>query len=176
MQWPSRARDASAKPPVPRRDFPPFLRAPLMAFSSMAWVYLGINDWRRVPEVYVATIILLPRQVACTLLVTWKLWFWPHWSALPYPDFVVPDDDPHSFDQYNTTFAAQMHDVAVIASNVPRLYSLVLRLLFVWWQNAAHLRPGYTCVYMWVSRATCRAHRQQSHHLWRPTCMQPSGM
>ena len=55
VQWPSRARDACAKTPVPRRDFPPFLRAPLMAFSSMAWLHLGTNDWRSLPEVYVAT-------------------------------------------------------------------------------------------------------------------------
>ena len=55
VQWPSRARDACAKTPVPRRDFPPFLRAPLMAFSSKEWVHLGTNDWRSLPEVYVAT-------------------------------------------------------------------------------------------------------------------------
>ena len=46
VQWPSRARDACAKTPVARRDFPPSLRAPLMAFSSMALVHLGTNDWR----------------------------------------------------------------------------------------------------------------------------------
>ena len=46
VQWPSRARDACAKTPVPRRDFPPFLRAPLMAFSSMELVHRGTNDWR----------------------------------------------------------------------------------------------------------------------------------
>ena len=46
VQWPSRARDACAKPPVPRRDFPPLLRAPLMAFSSKGWSHLVPNDWR----------------------------------------------------------------------------------------------------------------------------------
>ena len=55
VQWPSRARDACAKTPVPRRDFPPFLRAPLMAFSSTALQHSATNDWRSLPEVYVAT-------------------------------------------------------------------------------------------------------------------------
>ena len=55
VQWPSRARDACAKTPVPRRDFPPFLRAPLMAFSSMELQHSATNDWRSLPEVYVAT-------------------------------------------------------------------------------------------------------------------------
>ena len=55
VQWPSRARDACAKNPVPRRDFPPFLRALLMAFSSMELQHSATNDWRSLPEVYVAT-------------------------------------------------------------------------------------------------------------------------
>ena len=46
VQWPSRARDACAKTPVPRRDFPPFLRAPLMTFSSKEWFHFVPNDWR----------------------------------------------------------------------------------------------------------------------------------
>ena len=46
VQWPSRARDACAKTPVPRRDFPPFLRAPLMTFSSKGLFHFDPNDWR----------------------------------------------------------------------------------------------------------------------------------
>ena len=46
VQRPSRARDACAKPPVARRDFPPFLRAPLTAFSSKDLFHLVPNDWR----------------------------------------------------------------------------------------------------------------------------------
>ena len=47
-RWPSQARDACAKTPVPRRDFLPFLtrRAPLMAFSSKELLHLDTNDWR----------------------------------------------------------------------------------------------------------------------------------
>ena len=52
---PSRAHDACTKNPVARRDFPPFLRAPLMEFSSMEWQHSATNDWRSLPEVYVAT-------------------------------------------------------------------------------------------------------------------------
>ena len=46
VQWLSRARDACAKKTVPRRDFPPFLRAPLMAFSSKGLLHFVTNDWR----------------------------------------------------------------------------------------------------------------------------------
>ena len=45
--------------------------------------------------------VLSAGQVACKLLIMWKVWFWPHWSALPYPEFHVLDPDPQSFDQYN---------------------------------------------------------------------------
>ena len=44
---------------------------------------------------------LSANQVAFKLLVTWKVYFWPRWSVLPYPAFGVLDHDPHSFDQYS---------------------------------------------------------------------------
>ena len=77
---------------------------------------------------------LSPNQVAYKLLITWKVWFWPSWSDLSYPDFVVLDDDPHSFDQYShqhspavysVWFASHVCTVAAEASYVPCLYSLV---------------------------------------------------
>ena len=56
VNWPSRARDACAKPPVARRDFPAAanpcgLKWP---FSSTAWVDRGRNNWRSLPSVYIA--------------------------------------------------------------------------------------------------------------------------
>ena len=85
---------------------------------------------------------LSPNQVAYRLLVTWKVWFWPDWSVLPYPEFVVLDDDPHSFDQYSVPplqhdqqhnpvwysawFASHVHAVAGAACYVPCLYSLAM--------------------------------------------------
>ena len=49
VHWPSRARDACAKTPVSRRDFPANPYSLKWSFSSMAWVYLGINNWRPLP-------------------------------------------------------------------------------------------------------------------------------
>ena len=76
-------------------------------------------------------------------LVTWQLWCWAHWPCLPDHGFVVPEDDPHSFAAYDDSLLACM---ARIAYSVPHFYSLVRRLVFVRWQNAANLPPGYTCV------------------------------
>ena len=86
---------------------------------------------------------LLSTEVACKLLVTWQLWCWAHWPCLPDHGFVVPEDDPHSFAAYDDSLLACM---ARIAYSVPHFYSLVRRLVFVRWQNAANLPPGYTCV------------------------------
>lgn len=97
-------------------------------------------------------------MVACKLLVVWKVCWWPHWSTLAYPEFQVLDlADPNSFDQYS--FPALQHSrwdepvwqpawtqaysayfpfhvcaVAGEAANVPCLYSLALRSLFVWFR------------------------------------------
>ena len=49
VQWPSRARDACAKTPVSRRDFPANPYSLDRSFSSMAWVDLGRNNWRPLP-------------------------------------------------------------------------------------------------------------------------------
>ena len=118
--------------------------------ASSSWL---LQSCQYVDEQYVLDWMdLSPCQVACKLLVTWKLWFWLHWSVLPYHSFAVPEDDLHSFTQYDTSLVAWMGRVA---NNVPHLYSLVQQLLFVWWQNAAHLCPGYTCVQL--SCVMCRA-------------------
>ena len=87
-------------------------------------------------------------MVSCKLLVMWKVWWWPRWSTLPYPEFRVLDPDPHSFDQYSvpplhddrwdepvwysTYFPFHVRAVAEEAAHVPCLCSLALWLLFVW--------------------------------------------
>jgi hypothetical protein len=99
-------------------------------------------------------------QVACKLLVVWKMCWWPHWSALPYPEFRVLDlADDQSFDQYSLPSLEGSHwdepvwqpawtkaysayflfyvcAVAGDAASVPCLYSLALRSLFFWFQRA----------------------------------------
>ena len=110
---------------------------------------------------------LSPRKVACKLLVTWQLWFWPHWSRLPDHSFAMPEDDPHSFAAYDKSLLAQM---ATIAYSVPRFYSLVQPLVFVWWQNAARLPPG--CIRVRISVAM-RASFNLSPGIWSPD--RPSG-
>ena len=49
VQWPLQARDAGAKTPVSRRDFPANSYSLNRPFSSMAWVDLGRNSWRPLP-------------------------------------------------------------------------------------------------------------------------------
>ena len=45
---------------------------------------------------------LWPSQVAGKLLVMWKVYWWPHWSALPFPETAELDlQDDQSFDQYS---------------------------------------------------------------------------
>ena len=120
---------------------------------------------------------LSPNQVAYKLLVTWKVCFWPEWSALPYPDFVALDDDPHSFDQYSlwwserndpalygAWFATHVRTVAQAAHHVPCLYSLAPRLVFVWWQNVLeHKLPGYTRVRLSRAARKWLGHRSRYH-------------
>ena len=43
------------------------------------------NDWG----------YLLPHQIAGKLLVMWKVWWWPHWSALPFLETVPTYDQDH---------------------------------------------------------------------------------
>ena len=53
---------------------------------------LALYDWSHV----------LPHQIAGKLLVMWKVWWWPHWSALPFLETVQHDDqDDQSFAQYS---------------------------------------------------------------------------
>ena len=113
---------------------------------------------------------LSPCQVACKLLVTLQLWFWPHCSHLPDHSFAMPKDDPHSFAAYENSILAQM---ARIAYRVPHFYSLVQRLVFVWWQNAACLLPGCICARVRISAITC-AHYGLSPGIQSPD--RPNGL
>ena len=102
-------------------------------------------------------------QVACKLLVVWKVYWWPHWSALPCPEFPVLDlDDDQSFDQYSLPsnpdlkghhwdkdvwepawteaysayFPFHIRVVAGDDASVPCLYSLARCSLFFWFQRS----------------------------------------
>ena len=117
------------------------------------------SDWGR----------LCPGQIACKLLVMWKVWWWPHWSALPFLGTAVPDgQDDQSFAQYSLPsnpdldgpywnravwdpfsawavaysahFKLHIRRVAGCAASVPCLYSLALRFLFDWFQCAVQFK------------------------------------
>ena len=117
------------------------------------------SDWSR----------LCPGQIACKLLVMWKVWWWPHWSALPFPETVAPDlQDDQSFGQYSlppnpdldgpyrdravwdpfsawavaygANFPFHIRKVAGSDANVPCLCSLACRSLFFWFQRAVELK------------------------------------
>ena len=102
-------------------------------------------------------------QVARKLLVMWKVYWWPHWSALPYPDFPnLALDDDQSFDQYtllsnpdlgghhwdeavwdpawteaySAYFSFHIHAVARDAASVPCLYSLARCSLWFGFQRS----------------------------------------
>ena len=115
----------------------------------------ALYDWSHV----------LPHQIAGKLLVMWKVWWWPHWSALPFLETVQHDDqDDQSFAQYSLPpnpdlkgpywdravwdpfsawakaysayFKYHIRQVAGSAACVPALYSLAVRFVFDWFQCA----------------------------------------
>ena len=128
--------------------------------DEIRWMAANSNrpircDWRR----------LCPHQIACKLLVMWKVWWWPHWSALPFLETVVDDDqDDQSFAQYSLPpnpdlfgpywdravwdpfsawavaysayFKFHIQQVAGSAASVLSLYSLALCFVFDWFQCA----------------------------------------